>query len=320
MFHNEIHQYVVHGLRYMGAKLRFQVLMDFIVKHLMQLELIDASTSTIATPCIGGGGFTWPVSKYFKHVHVNDIDRNLISMYYHIKNKKDDLLLELERVTTMCSSYGPFKAYIKIHNKLLKNFDFDDTSSTAQDQKLKLAAFLWMKQAGCFGPFYKGTTAKRLYDTYIKQGYHRFCTDINELSSMLNGKAVVLVSGDFMDFLRPWNLKQTLEGNVFAYDMPYPGNEGQHVNHTTGCATNDKGVYIRRWTLQNTSDMIEDMVVKASKGGLVVMFSYASEKLLMELEVASTGKSIPWKALLVNRSTSNMSEMIVVNFALPNLC
>ena len=315
---NTVAAHVVSGLRYCGAKRAYQIFLDVIVKHLIHLTLIDTSTSTIVTPCIGGGGATWPLSKYFAQIHVNDIDANLISMYRYIKDKKDDLLAELERVIQGFSSYTQFKKYIATNNKLLKTFDFDNTSSTAEDLKLKLAAFLWIKQAGCFGPFYKGSANETLFQQRIKTGYGRFCTTIDELSEMLNNKEVVLVSGDFMDFLNPWNLRDTLKGHLFMYDMPYPGNEGKYVNHTGGCAADDERYYIRHWTLQNTADMITDVVAKASNGGLVVMFSYASEQLLMELETASAGKSIPWKALLLNRQVSGMSEMIVVNFELPN--
>jgi len=315
---NTVAAHVVSGLRYCGAKRAYQIFLDVIVKHLIHLTLIDTSTSTIVTPCIGGGGATWPLSKYFAQIHVNDIDANLISMYRYIKDKKDDLLAELERVIQGFSSYTQFKKYIATNNKLLKTFDFDNTSSTAEDLKLKLAAFLWIKQAGCFGPFYKGSANETLFQQRIKTGYGRFCTTIDELSEMLNNKEVVLVSGDFMDFLNPWNLRDTLKGHLFMYDMPYPGNEGKYVNHTGGCAADDERYYIRHWTLQNTADMITDVVAKASNGGLVVMFSYASEQLLMELETASAGESIPWKALLLNRQVSGMSEMIVVNFELPN--
>ena len=310
--------FVVPGLRYCGAKMAYQVLMHFIVQHLILLNLIVTTTSTIVTPCIGGGGVTWPLSDCFAQVHVNDIDANLINMYCHIKEEKDAFLAELNRTIKLLSSFKKFKKYIKTTSQLVKTFDFNNTSPAATTSKLQFAVFLWLKQAGCYGPFYQDTAERTLYNNRINKGFLRFKLTIEELSEMLVDKDVVFASCDFMDFLRPWNEKATLNNHLFMYDMPYPGNEGKYVNHTSGCATNDKRYYIHRWTLKNTADMVADMVAKALKGGLVVMFSYASEQLLLELEAASVGSDITWKALLVNRDVSGMSEMIVVNFPLHN--
>jgi site-specific DNA-adenine methylase len=309
--------FVVPGLRYCGAKMAYQVLMYYIIIHLISLELIVTATSTIVTPCIGGGGVTWPLSSFFAKIHANDIDDNLINMYRHIKEKKDAFLAELSRTINRLSSFKKFFLYIKTNSQLVQEFDFNDTSPTAENSRLQFAVFSWLKVWGCYGPFYKDTAEKTLYKRHINKGFRRFKETIDELSEMLIDKNVVLASRDFMDFLGPWNEKETLRNNLFVYDMPYPGNKGKYVNHTTGCATNDKGYYIRHWTLKNTADMLADVVAKASKGGLVVMFSYTSEQLLLELEAASTDEDIPWKVLFVNRKISGMSEMIVVNFPLP---
>lgn len=224
-------------IKWVGGK--YQLLPEIEKRLPLEFNKMD----TYIEPFVGGAVLFYVLSNYsnIKNVIINDLNTNLINVYYYIKNNPNDLISLLRSLQTDYTNTSDRKGMFEFYRSCYNNYD----SLSIYNSIIKASWFIFLNKTG-FNGLYRENKSGSFNVPHGKNNPSNICNEENilETSRLLNSVNLILLNGSY-DVVEPY-----INDNCFMYlDPPYReiSSTSSFNNYTKNGFTDKDQTNLKNW-------------------------------------------------------------------------